>query len=307
MNILVTGAWKVSEDNLSDIKSMGYNVCFMQNEKDDLPCEYEWVECVICNGLFLTHKIEKFVNLKYIQLTSAGFDRVPLDYVKEHKIVINNARGVYSIPMAEFVISSVLCLYKQQKFFFENQKEHKWEKHRGLFELYKKNILIIGCGNVGTECAKRFNAFGTDVYGIDLYPRKDKEYIEITGLKSLKEKISVADVVVLTLPLTKETYHIIDREVLSKLKYNTIIVNIARGAIIDTNELIKVLPKIGGAVLDVFENEPLNNDSALWDFDNVIITPHNSFVGELNSIRLNNIILKGLGEYNENIGHITKK
>lgn len=83
------------------MEQTGHNVCFLQFEKDELPCDYEWVEGVVCNGLFLSHPIKKFSNLKYIQLTSAGFDRVPMDYVKEHGIKINNARGVYSIPMED--------------------------------------------------------------------------------------------------------------------------------------------------------------------------------------------------------------
>lgn len=117
MNILITGAWRNCDCNIEKIKHMGHNVAFMQRENDSLPCEYDWVDAVICNSLFLFHPIEKFVNLKYIQLTSAGYDRVPLDYVKKHNIDIYNARGVYSIPMAEYAVASVLQLYKNFTFF----------------------------------------------------------------------------------------------------------------------------------------------------------------------------------------------
>ena len=113
MNLLITGAWTGAKDYIEQIENEGHAVVFLQYEKDDLPCAYEWVEGVICNGLFLTHSIEKFVNLKYIQLTSAGFDRVPMEYVAEHNIEIHNARGVYSIPMAEFAVAGVLQLYKK--------------------------------------------------------------------------------------------------------------------------------------------------------------------------------------------------
>lgn len=123
-------------------------------------------------NIFVT-SIEKFKNLRYIQLTSAGYDRVPLDYVKEHQIEIHNARGVYSIPMAEFAISGVLQLYKQARFFDNNQKNHQWIKHRGLLELNEKTVCIVGCGSVGTECAKHFAAFGCQVVGIDLYQEKN--------------------------------------------------------------------------------------------------------------------------------------
>ena len=162
MNLLVTGAWSEGKNCIAELEAMGHTVTFMQYEKDELPCSYEWVEGVICNGLFLTHPIEKFTNLRYIQLTSAGFDRVDMDYVKSHGIKIHNARGVYSIPMAEFALCGVLQLYKQAAFFRENQRKHLWEKHRGLLEIAGKNVLIVGCGSVGNECAKRFAALITE-------------------------------------------------------------------------------------------------------------------------------------------------
>lgn len=294
MNLLVTGAWQDAKAYLEELERMGHQVRFLQFEKDALPCPAEWVEGVICNGLFLSHPIEMFVNLKYIQITSAGFDRIPMDYVKSHNIEIRNARGVYSIPMAEFAICGVLQLYKQSRFFAENQKRHSWEKHRGLMELFGKNVCIVGCGSVGTECAKRFRAFGCHVLGVDLYPRADENYDRMTDLSGLDEAVGSADVVVLTLPLTGETYHLMNADRLQKLKPTAILVNIARGAVVDTNALVSVLPHIGGAVLDVFEEEPLDSASPLWDAENAIITPHNSFAGEGNGERLTTVVLNML-------------
>lgn len=294
MNLLVTGAWKCSDDDLSAINSLGHNVVFMQYETDELPCPYGWVEGVVCNGLFVSHPIEKFINLKYIQLTSAGFDRVPMDYVREHGIEIRNARGVYSIPMAEFAVCGVLQLYKQSGFFRDNKKNRIWEKRRGLAELFGKKVVIVGCGSVGTECARRFLAFGCTVDGVDLYPRNDELYSFMAGLEGLNAELSDADIIVLTLPLTDETRHLINRERLGMLKPGSVIVNIARGAIIDTDALIDVITRIGGAVLDVFEDEPLSEQSPLWNFENVILTPHNSFEGEGNRDRLSKVILSQL-------------
>ena len=150
MNLLVTGAWRQAKEHLEELNK-NHNTVFMQMERDELPCEYDWVEEVICNGLFLHHPIDKFKNLKYIQLTSAGYDRINMNYVKEHNIEIHNARGVYSIPMAEFAISGVLQLYKQSRFFYENQLEKKWEKNRQLIELFGRTVCIVGCGSVGIE------------------------------------------------------------------------------------------------------------------------------------------------------------
>lgn len=294
MNLLVTGAWRNAKENIEKLEQMGHSVVFMQQEKDELPCHSEWVDGVICNGLFLSHPIEKFINLKYIQLTSAGFDRVPMDYVKEHGIQIHNARGVYSIPMVEFAVAGVLQIYKKTSFFHENQKKHIWEKHRGLQELYGRTVCIVGCGSVGTECAKRFAAFGCDVIGIDLFPRLNASYQEMMGLDQLDSVLGRADVVVLTLPLTDETYHLINQHRFEKMKDGAVLVNIARGAVVDTEALVKSMSRLGGAVMDVFEEEPLGEESPLWEMENVIVTPHNSFVGEGNGKRLSSIILENM-------------
>lgn len=295
MNILITGAWSSARENIGILEKMGHSVRFMEFEKDELPCEYNWVEGVICNGLFLNHSIEKFTHLKYIQLTSAGFDRVPIDYVKKHDIKIFNAKGVYSIPMAEYAVAGVLQLYKHSRFFYENQKTNCWEKHRGLLELYGKTVCIVGCGSVGTECAKRFTAFGCNVIGVDLHPRQDNNYKKMVDISELDMQLPEADVVVLTLPLTEKTKYIMNTERLCLLKRSAVIVNIARGAVIDTSALICVLSRIGGAVLDVFEEEPLDQNNQLWKMENVVITPHNSFVGAGNKNRLTEVILSNMG------------
>ena len=168
MNLLITGAWQEAREHFDEIKALGHSIVFMQQEKDVLPCDSGWVEGTICNGLFLHHPIDAFPNLRFIQLTSAGFDRVDMDYVQSHGIEIHSARGVYSIPMAEFALCGVLRLYKQTRFFEENRRAHRWEKHRGLRELFGKTVVIVGCGSVGTECAKRFSAFGCRVIGADI-------------------------------------------------------------------------------------------------------------------------------------------
>lgn len=295
MNLLVTGAWSDAKQNIDRLTQMGNSVRFLQQEKDALPCAYEWVEGVICNGLFLSHPIERFINLRYIQLTSAGFDRVPMDYVQEHGIEIRNARGVYSIPMAEFALCGVLQLYKRSRFFAANQSRHLWEKHRGLMELNGKTVCIIGCGSVGTECAKRFKAFGCDVIGIDLFTRQDENYNDMLPLAALDAALPNADITVLTLPLTEETKHLMSDDRFAKMKQGSVLVNIARGAVVDTEALLNALKtKLSGAVLDVFEEEPLSANSPLWDADNVILTPHNSFVSDGNGERLIGLILQNI-------------
>jgi phosphoglycerate dehydrogenase-like enzyme len=298
MKVLITGAWKCTQEQIDKIKSFGNEVYFLQYENEKLPCDYRDVEIVIGNGLFLSHPIERFTNLKYIQLTSAGVDRVPTDHVKAHKIEIKNAKGVYSIPMAEFAISGVLYLYKQINFFGKNQKIHKWEKHRGILELYGKTVCIVGCGSVGTECAKRFSVFGCRVIGIDLFPYENPLYEGLYPLECLEAKLAESDIVILTLPLTGQTRHLMNADTLSHMKKNSILVNIARGEIVDSEALVMALrSKLGGAVLDVFEDEPLEGNSPLWEMKQVMLTPHNSFIGDGNSQRLAELIIKNMEQY----------
>ncbi|MBR0463712.1 MAG: hydroxyacid dehydrogenase [Clostridia bacterium] len=289
MNLLITGAWQQAAEHFDEIRGMGHEIVFMQQEKDDLPCDPAWVEGVICNGLFLFHPIEQFTNLRYLQLTSAGFDRVPMDYIQAHNIEIHNARGVYSIPMAEFAVAGVLSIYKELGEFRDQQKAHRWEKRRGLRELNGQTILIVGCGSVGTECAKRFRAFGCEVTGVDLAAREDEAYDRIAPLEELDSQLKRADVVVLAVPLTERTRGLIDARRFGLI--HGVLVNISRGAVVDQRALENW---DGEAVLDVFEEEPLDADSKLWDKENAVITPHNSFVGDGNNQRLSQLILDNL-------------
>ena len=295
MKLLVTGAWKSAKEQLNSLKALGHDVTFMQNESESLPLNASEVEGVICNGLFLFHDIDEFTSLKFIQLTSAGFDRVPMDKISARGIKIFNARGVYSIPMAEYALWGVLSLYKKARFFENNRVEKKWDKCREIFEIFGKTVAIVGCGNVGLECAKRFKAFGAKMTGVDLAEREDDVFGKIYPIDKIDEALGLADIVVLTLPLTSQTKGLMSKERLAQMKEGSVLVNIARGPLVDEQELISVLKqKLLGAVLDVFETEPLESYSELWKMGNVIVTPHNSFVGENNEKRLLNVIYQNL-------------
>ncbi|MGN0871893.1 MAG: NAD(P)-dependent oxidoreductase [Victivallales bacterium] len=295
MKILMTGSIAWEDKDFDLLCRMGHEIVFLQYESDSLPCPAEEIEMIICNGLFLHHPIEKFTALKRIQLTSAGFDRVPLDYIKKHDIKINNARCVYSIPMAEFAICGVLQLYKQSRFFYDNQKKHKWEKRRDLLELNGKTVCIVGCGSVGTECAKRFMALGCERIGVDIAPYTSEMFSKMLPLDEINTALHQSDIVILSLPLTENTRHLMNQERFEAMKPGAVLVNIARGAILDTASLLAALQtKLSGAVLDVFEEEPLSTDSELWEMLNVIVTPHNSFVAESNKERLLKQIMNNL-------------
>lgn len=288
MKLLITGAFSATAEQLDMLSSLGFEIMLQKDERGVPECDFSEADAVICNGLFLYHDISEFKKLKFIQLTSAGLDRVPLDEIRKRGIALFNARGVYSVPMAELALAGTLSLYKHLNTFSENQKAHMWQKDRELRELCGETVAIVGCGSVGTECAKRFSAFGTRVIAVDVAKPESEIYSEFYDINDIKKALGIADTVVLTLPLTDETRGMFNGEMFSHFKDGSVLVNISRGAVVNENDLIKALEngKPSGAVLDVFENEPLDESSKLWDMKNVIITPHNSFVSPKNNARL---------------------
>lgn len=297
--ILITGALKLTDSLISQIEALDIEIIFIQNELEPLTIDVSEVEMVICNGLFLHNDISKFTSLKYIQATSAGLDRLPLEKIKKRGIIINNARGVYSIPMAEWAICGILSLYKSTREFFLSQSNKEWKKNRDIIELNGKSALIVGYGSVGYEVSKRLYGLGVQVGAVDII-NIDSEYVsESYTISNLAEVIGEYDIVVLTLPLTEATHHLFNSDMFAKMKADSILINISRGAVIDELALIAALKEkiLLGAALDVFEEEPLSANSPLWDMDSVIITPHNSFVSTCNQQRIESLIIKNLIEY----------
>jgi len=301
MKLMLTGAYNYTDKQIEYFEKLGFNIIYVPDEREsiDFDVDLSDVDAVICNGLFLYTPIERFSNLKYIQLTSAGLDRVPLDYIKNHGIRLYNARGVYSVPMAEFAVCGVLQLYKQSGFFYNNQKKHKWEKHRGLAELSGKNVCVLGAGSIGSETAKRFKAFDCSVTGVDLHLFENDSFNEICHIDMLDEILKKSDIAVLALPLTDENRGFFNKDKFALMKNDAVFVNVARGGLVNQQDLVNALAskQIGGAVLDVFEEEPLDESSPLWDFENVILTPHNSFVSDKNNERMFSVIADNLERF----------
>lgn len=296
MNLLITGALPKDEDLFNKLESYNYQIFYQQHERDELIVEPGIIEAIICNGFFLYHDINKFQNLKVIHLTSAGYDRVPLDIIRNRGIRLFNANGVYSIPMAEFAILGILQLYKASYSLLNNQKQHIWQKDRNLFELTNKNVVILGMGSVGVEISKRLKAFGCNITGFDIKALECKFFDNIYNITKLSTYLKEIDILICCLPLTNDTLNFINADIIKMLSRHSIIINVSRGGIIDEKALYNALSNkdIMGAYLDVFEKEPLSKNSEFWDLDNIIITPHNSFISNQNNERLKKLIITNL-------------
>ena len=297
MRAIVTGALQATAADLAALEALGLTVTVHPDERAAVE-DPEQYEIAVCNNLFGFHDLDAFPNLKYIQLTAAGMDRVPLERILQKGIELKNAAGVYSIPMAEFALWGVLELYKQGRFFAENQRLHRWEKHRSLRELSGKTVLIAGCGSVGSECARRFAAFGCRCLGIARTGRQQAGFEAVYPICDLPRLLPEADIVVLALALNADTRHLFSEDMFARMKAGSILVNLSRGAIVDESALEKALDgPLSGAVLDVFETEPLPETAPLWEKENLIITPHNSFVGEHNHGRMMELVLRNLRQW----------
>lgn len=296
MKILITGAFKINKEQEKLLKKFGYSLYFHKDEKKKISPKFYDVDSVICNSLFLYNNIKDFKNIKFIQLTSAGFDRVPIDYIKKKRIKIFNAKGVYSVPISEWVVLRILEIYKKTREFEKLQKQQKWEKIRDIEELTGKIVGIFGFGDIGKEIAKRLKPFGVKIFVCDIRDVKDKLIEKRYNTENIYEFLKNIDILVISLPLTEKTKGLLDYKKLKIMKKDSILINISRGDVIKEKDLIRILKgkKFKGVYLDVFENEPLPAGSPLWDFENVYITPHNSFISDKVNDRLFELIVKNL-------------
>ncbi len=230
-------------------------------------------------NLVVDINVEDYSNLKWIQYFSAGYDNVDLEHIKEHGVMFSNAKDVYSKAIAEDVITKILFFNRSVKHYVESMRNKVWNAADYHYELTNSTVLIMGVGSIGKELAKRLKAFDMNVIGYRKSQKDEKNFDTIiTSQEDLNNAISVSDYVVLALPLSKETMYFYDKDKLSLMKSDSILINVSRGKVVNQEDLYEVLKnkKIRGAGLDVFYPEPLPEKSEIWDLDNVFITPHNA-------------------------------
>ncbi len=219
-------------------------------------------------------------HLKWVQRTGAGVDDLADDPgLFESDVIVTNAAGIRTIPVAEFTLCLALILAKRAPRFIANKEKHLWETFI-TSDLHGKMVGIIGLGRIGSEVAKLALAFGTRVLATD--SRVKSRDIGTGGIQEvfpscdLLHMLPACDFVILTLPLTPETRGLIGETELRAIKPTSYIINVARGPIIKQDVLIQALKEgwIAGAALDTFDQEPLPPESELWDLPNVVISPH---------------------------------
>lgn len=221
-------------------------------------------------------------NIKWVHATSAGVDALLFPALVKSDLLLTNARGVFDLGIAEYVLGAVLLFAKDTLGNLRHQRAHQWQ-HRETELISGKQALIIGAGSIGGEVARLLSAIGLQVTGVARSARDAPHFKQVVADEDLEKYLPNADYVVVTAPLTPTTEGLINRQTLALMQPHAVLINVGRGAVVVTEDLVEALQQqtIAGAALDVFEPEPLPEKHPLWDMPNVMMSAHMSgdFVG----------------------------
>lgn len=249
--------------------------------------------------------LEKSPNLVWVAAMSAGVDRYmtmkPL--MENDRIVLTNMRAVHGPAIADHSFAMLLQLTRNMEFYSDAQDVGRWsdgDTPWASTALAGKSMLVVGIGGIGTEIAQRAHGFGMKVIATRRSDAPAPEYVAHVGKPDeLLKLLPQADVVAVCVPLTPETNGLFNETAFKAMKRGAIIINIARGQVIDSASLIAALEsgQVGGACLDVTDPEPLPADSPLWKMPNVVITPHTAADAEVTSQRRDALMLENVRRF----------
>ena len=282
MRIAIIG--EIHEEGWETLKKSKFNTVKIVNiEKNNLKKEIKEVDGIIIRAApnLTSDILENCKKLKIVVRHGVGYDNIDIGYLNQNNIALAVTGTSNAVSVAEQVLTAFLFLTKNIQKSDELTRRGDFNKKSSLpdfFELYKKNVVIFGFGRIGKAVAKRCLAFETDVYVYD--PYVDKKEIEKYSCKTIEknEGIKIADYLTIHLPLNNETKNFINTREFSIMKNKAIIVNSARGGIVNEQALFNALKnkKIRAAALDVFEKEPPEINNPLFGLPNILLSPHNA-------------------------------
>lgn len=254
--------------------------------------------------------LELLPKLRWIQTTSAGVGPMIQNLgLAETDIIVTTSSGIHAKPLAEFAFAVMLNWVKEFPRLQEEQKAHRWERYCAG-ELDGHTLTVVGPGRIGREVGRLGKAFGMRTIGIAARAGADRsassEFDEIHGRSELHASLGESDFVVLSTPHTPDTENLIDAAAIAAMKPGIVLINIARGIVIDEEAMIEALRSghIAYAGLDVFRTEPLPIESPLWDMPNVLVAPHSASTSWKENQRITDIFVRNIplflnGRYDE--------
>ena len=215
--------------------------------------------------------------LQWMQLNSAGADAYVVPGVLDPQTILTNSAGAYGTSVSEHMVAMSFALVRRFGQYVRRQVEHKWQVMGKVTSIENATVLVLGLGDIGGKYAEKMHALGAHVIGVRRSVREKPDYLDaVHTLEDLDTLLPKADIVAMVLPGGPQTDYLMDERRLRLMKPGAYLLNDGRGNAIDPEALKRVLRdgQLGGVGLDVTEPEPLPETDALWDFENVIITPH---------------------------------
>jgi len=248
---------------------------FICDNKEKIEQHIEDVDIIFSGHTFPVELLPKAKNLKWIQSISAGVENFILSGSIPEQVILTKITGVHGPIMSEYVLGYILAVTLNMKNAFESQKKKDWPYYVPD-TVRAKTVGVIGLGSVGACIAYKLHLVGAEVIGLEEQEKRlpyiGREYM----VSEIKEFLERSDFVVMSLPLTPKTKGIFGEKEFTMMKKSAYFINISRGPLVREEALVNALKsgQIAGAILDVFSEEPLPKNHALWELDNVIITPH---------------------------------
>lgn len=279
MITLVTApGWLKQESAEKHLQGLKEPVRFVKSYEEMLAFKDD-IDVIFSTGAVDPEVIAQLPNLKWIFSYSAGVDGYPMDLLKDKGVVLTNTSGLHKTNIAEQVLGGMIMFSRNLLQAMANKAEKKWENYR-LDELIGRDLLIIGAGRIGAEIARKAKAFDMNVYGVRFRESDEvpKNFDAMASIGDLMEVLPGKDYVCLVVPSTESTQGMMGADQFRAMDETAVFINVGRGSTVRQDELIQALQagEIKGAMLDVFEAEPLPSESPLWEMPNVIITPHNA-------------------------------
>ncbi|MFB6101246.1 MAG: D-2-hydroxyacid dehydrogenase [Haloplanus sp.] len=226
---------------------------------------------------FETEWLEGAENLDLFACAYAGTGHLDVAALEAAGVAVTNAAGVHGPNISEYVIGALVAHERRFRRAWEHQERAHWEAYP-VGELRGSTAAVVGLGAIGSALVDRLHPFGVETVGVRYTPEKGGPTDEVVGFDDIHAALARADYVILACPLTDTTRGLIDADALASMRDDALLVNVARGPVVDTEALVSALrdTDIRGATLDVTDPEPLPADHPLWSFENVQITPHNA-------------------------------
>lgn len=277
-NLIILNVLPLREDqkNLFEAQAKGINTTFIYKQPSELDKSIIQRANIII-GNVPPKLIEASPNLMWLQLNSAGFDEYTAPGILSKDTKLTNSTGAYGLAISEHMLGMLLEIQKKLYLYRDNQKAALWKDEGQVTSIEGSKTLILGVGDIGSNFAKKMKALGSYTIGLKRTLSEKPDYLdEQHSFDALDSLLPQVDIIALSLPHSKDTVRLINKDRLLKMKASAILLNVGRGTVIDTDALYEVLESghLLGAGLDVTDPEPLPSDHPLWSVNSIVITPH---------------------------------